>query len=56
MNEPEPNPKRVRFYEAKGLLPSPYLTQLGYGKYGRSDVDRIGFITRAKGLGCLSAA
>lgn len=41
----------VRFYERAGLLPPAARTPSGYRSYSTSDVDRLRFIRRAKGLG-----
>jgi Hg(II)-responsive transcriptional regulator len=41
----------VRFYEREGLLPKASRTQSGYRLYSASDVERLRFIRRAKGLG-----
>lgn len=41
----------VRFYERSGLLPKPARTGSGYRIYAPTDVDRMRFIKRAKGLG-----
>ena len=41
----------VRFYERAGLLNRPQRTASGYRLYAGSDVARLRFIRRAKGLG-----
>jgi len=41
----------VRFYERAGLLDRPQRTASGYRLYAGSDVARLRFIRRAKGLG-----
>ncbi|MDP6437304.1 MAG: MerR family transcriptional regulator [Gammaproteobacteria bacterium] len=41
----------VRFYERRGLLPSPARSASGYRLYGEDTIARIRFIRRAKGLG-----
>ena len=41
----------IRFYERKSLLPRPPRTQGGFRQYGESDVDTVGFIRIAQGLG-----
>lgn len=41
----------VRFYEREGLLPKAARTHSGYRQYAASDVERLRFIRRAKGLG-----
>jgi MerR family transcriptional regulator, copper efflux regulator len=42
----------LRYYEEIGLLPHPARTPSGYRVYDDSAVDRLGFIARAKQLGC----
>jgi len=41
----------VRYYERRGLLPTPDRTMSGYREYDRSAVLRLSFISRAKALG-----
>ena len=41
----------VRFYEGRGLLPSPQRSASGYRLYDQSTIERLNFIGRAKGLG-----
>lgn len=41
----------IRFYEAEGLLPPPARTGGGHRIYGRSHLDRLGFIRHARDLG-----
>ena len=41
----------IRFYERNSLLPRPPRTQGGFRQYGESDVEALGFIRRAQGLG-----
>lgn len=41
----------IRFYERSDLLPRPPRTQGGFRRYGDSDVETLGFIRRAQGLG-----
>ena len=41
----------IRFYERNSLLPRPPRTEGGFRKYGESDVETLGFIRRAQGLG-----
>jgi MerR family copper efflux transcriptional regulator len=41
----------IRFYERRFLLPRPPRTQGGFRNYGESDVETLGFIRRAQGLG-----
>jgi DNA-binding transcriptional MerR regulator len=41
----------IRFYERKSLLPRPPRTLGGFRQYGEGDVDTVGFIRIAQGLG-----
>ncbi len=41
----------VRFYERKGLLPSPPRKESGYRIYGEADARRLQFVRQAKRLG-----
>ena len=41
----------IRYYERRGLMPSPRRTPAGYRQYGQSAVDRLRFIKRAQELG-----
>jgi Hg(II)-responsive transcriptional regulator len=41
----------VRFYERRGLLPTPQRTAAGYRIYAADTVVRLNFIRRAKSLG-----
>ena len=42
----------IRYYEAQGVLPRPdRQLSSGYRLYGDADVERLGFIRRAKTLG-----
>ena len=41
----------IRYYERVGLLPSPERTASGYRAYTPSDIDRLRFIARGRGLG-----
>ena len=41
----------VRFYERRGLLPSPQRTASGYRLYEEDSINRIRFVRRAKELG-----
>jgi len=43
--------KMIRHYESIGLIPPPNRTFAGYRLYNDSDVHRLGFIRRARGLG-----
>ena len=45
------NPKTIRFYEDKGLLPAPARRPSGYRDYGEDDVARLSFIRTAQRLG-----
>ncbi len=44
------NPKTIRFYEEIGLLPRAGRSASGYRCYDARDVERLGFIRRAKAL------
>ncbi|HEY3139680.1 MAG TPA: heavy metal-responsive transcriptional regulator [Acidimicrobiales bacterium] len=46
------SPPTLRYYEDIGLLPSPQRGANGYRVYDEAIVARLGFITRAKRLGC----
>lgn len=41
----------IRFYEQEGLMPPPDRSLSGYRLYRESDVERLGFISRSRGLG-----
>ena len=41
----------VRYYERQGLLPAPQRQASGYRRYEEIDVQRLGFVRRAKSLG-----
>ena len=41
----------IRFYEEKGLLPSPARRQSGHRSYGSEDVGRLNFIRTSRELG-----
>ena len=41
----------VRYYEREGLIPPPVRRASGYRDYRDTDVDRLRFMRRAKGLG-----
>lgn len=43
--------KTIRYYEAIGLLPKPLRTEGGYRDYGPKEVQTLGFLKRARGLG-----
>ena len=45
------NPKTVRFYEARGLLPDPPRLASGYRDYGGEAQARLAFIRTAQRLG-----
>ena len=42
----------LRYYEEIGLLPAASRTPAGYRTYDQHTLDRLGFIARAKQLGC----
>jgi MerR family copper efflux transcriptional regulator len=41
----------IRFYERNGLLPRAPRTERGFRQYGEGDIETLGFIRRAQGLG-----
>src|SRR5260221_11103627 len=41
----------IRFYEPRGLLPSPQRAANNYRQYTAADVERLRFIASARGLG-----
>ena len=41
----------IRFYEEKGLLPSPARRQSGHRSYGAEDVSRVNFVKTNRELG-----
>lgn len=45
------NPKTIRFYEDKGLLPDPERLPSGYRDYAAADESRLLFIKSAQRLG-----
>lgn len=45
------NPRTIRFYESKGLLPEPARTASGYRSYGEEDAERLTFIKTAQRMG-----
>ncbi|GCE92940.1 MULTISPECIES: heavy metal-responsive transcriptional regulator [Oscillatoriales] len=45
------NPQTIYFYERRGLIPSPQRNEAGYRLFTQEDLQRIGFIIRAKSLG-----
>ncbi len=45
------NIETIRFYEKIGVLPRPARTEGGHRAYGRSHVERLTFIRRARELG-----
>ncbi len=47
----EVNIDTIRFYERKGLIPSPHRKESGYRQYHEEMVKRILFIKKAKRLG-----
>jgi MerR family copper efflux transcriptional regulator len=44
-------PSRVRFYEAKGLLPPPARRESGYRDYDEAALDVLSLISRGRRLG-----
>jgi MerR family copper efflux transcriptional regulator len=46
------SPPTLRYYEEIGLLPPAERGDNGYRVYGDATLERLGFITRAKQLGC----
>jgi MerR family copper efflux transcriptional regulator len=46
------SPPTLRYYEEIGLLPPAERGDNGYRMYGDAAIERLGFITRAKQLGC----
>jgi DNA-binding transcriptional MerR regulator len=48
--------KTIRFYEDEGLVPPPRRSESGYRLYSPADVQRLGFIRRARLLGIDLAA
>ena len=46
------SPPTLRYYEDIGLLPPAERGDNGYRVYGEATLERLGFITRAKQLGC----
>ena len=45
-------PATLRYYEQIGFLPASTRTAAGYRVYDDSGLDRLGFVARAKQLGC----
>ena len=45
------NPKTLRYYEALGLLPSPFREANGYRRYSAETLDLLRFIRQSQGLG-----
>lgn len=45
------NVETIRFYQRKGLLPSPDRPAGGIRRYGRTEIDRLRFIKSAQRLG-----
>lgn len=45
------NPKTIRYYETRGLLPSPPRTEAGYRIYGDGDLERLQFILKGRAIG-----
>jgi DNA-binding transcriptional MerR regulator len=44
-------PKTLRFYEAKGILPSPRRNGAGYRMYAPEDLERARLVLRLKAMG-----
>ena len=44
-------PRTIRFYEEKGILPSPGRSASGYRLYGPDDLKRLSLVRRARSLG-----
>ena len=44
-------PGTIRFYESKGILPSPSRSASGYRLYGPDDLKRLSLVRRAHSLG-----
>lgn len=45
------NPKTLRYYEALGLLPSPFREANGYRRYPAETLALLAFVRQAQGLG-----
>lgn len=45
------NPKTIRYYESKGLIPSRRRQANGYRDYTEADVHTLSFVKRARSLG-----
>lgn len=45
------NVQTIRYYERRGLLPTPRRSPSGYRQYSADNVERIRFIKRAQALG-----
>jgi Hg(II)-responsive transcriptional regulator len=45
------NVQTIRYYERRGLLPTPRRSPSGYRQYSANNVERIRFIKRAQALG-----
>ena len=44
-------PRTIRFYESKGILPTPSRSASGYRLYGPDDLKRLSLVRRARSLG-----
>lgn len=44
-------PKTIRYYESIGLIPPAVRTESGYRSYGKTDIDILRFVQRARSLG-----
>ncbi len=42
----------IRYYESRGVLPTPCRDAYGYRSYGDAELARIRFVTGARRLGC----
>ena len=50
-NAADVNIQTIRYYERRGLLPTPRRTHAGYRQYAHDAVARLRFIKRAQDLG-----
>src|SRR5918998_2481197 len=46
------SPATLRYYEQVGVVPPPERSPAGYRVYRDHDLERLGFVARAKELGC----
>lgn len=42
----------IRYYESRGVLPTPRRDRSGYRSYGDAELARVRFVTGARRLGC----